>query len=318
MSKLNINDITYNIIDISNNITFPDCTVWRTNKTGSGNGEAKLYIGNEKPSLFELYGNKGFKIKCVIKKDDCLKYLEDAKDEYLNPSQNYQKKSELPQLYEERIEKINQLNDFEFFEFSHQSQLEPPRVYVNSSDNIYKLIRQLVLPEMSFITFCKIQNIETGEIIFYIRIFVDYSNPIFEFNHVEIAESEKKQITKARKGQAKYREKLLEECPFCPITTIGDDRLLIASHIKPFSKSNNSEKYDPKNGFMLTPTFDWLFDKGFISFNDDKSMIVSPWISPLNCKKLGIFEGKKVPSLPIEGRLKYLEYHRKFVYKSMG
>jgi hypothetical protein len=31
-------------------------------------------------------------------------------------------------------------------------------------------------------------------------------------------------------------------CPFCPITLISDDRLLIASHIKPWVASDDFEK----------------------------------------------------------------------------
>jgi hypothetical protein len=35
----------------------------------------------------------------------------------------------------------------------------------------------------------------------------------------------------ARIGQGKYREKLLKQCPICPITLVSDDRLLIASKV---------------------------------------------------------------------------------------
>ncbi len=96
---------------------------------------------------------------------------------------------------------------------------------------------------------------------------------------------------------------------------VNDERLLIASHIKPWVKSNNFEKTDPKNGFMLTPTFDRLFDRGFISFEDDGTMLVSPWISPMNQKRLDIFNGKKIKNLPTNGREEYLLYHREFIFK---
>ena len=97
----------------------------------------------------------------------------------------------------------------------------------------------------------------------------------------EIKDQTKKQaLTKARVGQGKYREQLLLQCPFRPITMVSDDRLLIASHIKPWAKSNESEKTDPFNGFMFTPTFDYLFDRGFLSFTDDKRSILSPFWHP--------------------------------------
>ncbi len=109
--------------------------------------------------------------------------------------------------------------------------------------------------------------------------------------------------------------KLLAECPFCPITLVSDDRLLIASHIKPWVASNDFEKTDPKNGFMLTPTFDRLFDRGFLSFTEDKKTILSPFLSNMTYSKLGISDNKIISHLPIEGREEYLEYHRNEILK---
>ena len=51
------------------------------------------------------------------------------------------------------------------------------------------------------------------------------------------------------------------------------------------------------------------------SFEDDGTMIVSPWLSPMNQKRLDIFNGKKIRTLPTEGREDYLLYHREFVFK---
>ena len=101
----------------------------------------------------------------------------------------------------------------------------------------------------------------------------------------------------------------------CPITLVSDDRLLIASHIKPWANSNDFEKTDPKNGFMLTPTFDRLFDRGFLSFTDDKRTILSPFLSNMTYSKLGISDNKIISHLPIEGREMYMEYHRNEILK---
>ena len=102
---------------------------------------------------------------------------------------------------------------------------------------------------------------------------------------------------------------------FCPITLISDDRLLIASHIKPWVLSDDFEKTDPKNGFMLTPTFDRLFDRGFLSFTNDKRTILSPFLSNMTYSKLGISDNKIITKLPTEGREEYLEFHRKNILK---
>jgi predicted restriction endonuclease len=124
------------------------------------------------------------------------------------------------------------------------------------------------------------------------------------------------EISRARLGQGKYREALLEECVFCPITMINDERLLIASHIKPWAVSNDKEKIDPKNGFILSPLYDKLFDKGLISFTDDKRLIVSNWISPSNVRRMNLENMKYYPKMPIDDmRIKYLEYHRSCVFK---
>ena len=131
-----------------------------------------------------------------------------------------------------------------------------------------------------------------------------------------ISKKEKERLIKARVGQGAYREKLLEECPFCPFTLVDDERLLIASHIKPWVKSTDKEKIDPKNGFMFTPTYDKLFDRGFITFADDKSLIVSPWLSSMNQERLSIYTGKLIDKLNLdEERKEYLKYHRENILK---
>ena len=131
----------------------------------------------------------------------------------------------------------------------------------------------------------------------------------------DIEETKKEQIKRARKGQGEYRKNLLKECPICPITLITDDRLLIASHIKPWVNSDNTEKTDTKNGFMFTPTYDFLFDKGFITFDNDKTITISPWLSKMTIFKLNLAPGKKYLHLPVEGREIYLDYHRKNIFK---
>jgi predicted restriction endonuclease len=131
-----------------------------------------------------------------------------------------------------------------------------------------------------------------------------------------LSKDEKLQTVKARVGQGKYRKQLLEQCPFCPVTLVSDDRLLIASHIKPWAASEQAEKIDPKNGFMFTPTIDYLFDSGFITFEDNKKMVVSPWLSKPTINRLNIKPLKIIDQLPIIGRERYLNYHRNNVFKA--
>ena len=68
-----------------------------------------------------------------------------------------------------------------------------------------------------------------------------------EVNKIEkdttLTTTEKEAIVKARIGQGLYREKLLRKySEGCIITHINIPEVLIASHIKPWSVSNNSEE----------------------------------------------------------------------------
>lgn len=88
---------------------------------------------------------------------------------------------------------------------------------------------------------------------------------------------------------------------------INDERLLIASHIKPWAVSTDKEKLDHKNGFMLSPLYDKLFDRGFMTFTEDRRIALSNWISPANKKRLGVIDGQFIEMLPLDEERK--AYH---------
>jgi hypothetical protein len=313
----------FKVLDAKEKITIADSFVVRQNKIGGGNGEAKLYVGNDNQEIRDFFGNTGFTIPCFLLKKDLLKYLEETKAEYINPEQPYINREILPNLWNERKTKINALPEKIEFEVVEQTQIAGPRIYVKSNDLAYSLIRELSLPNITYISVVKLLD-PNGRLEYYFRLFADYFGDV---EHPYILEKEQEEIdqivdtaekivmSKARIGQGKYREELLSLCPFCPITLVSDDRLLIASHIKPWAKSNDFEKTDPLNGFMLTPTFDFMFDRGFLSFTDDKKSILSPFLSKMTYSKLGISDDKIFNHLPTLGRENYLEYHRSEILK---
>lgn len=133
-------------------------------------------------------------------------------------------------------------------------------------------------------------------------------------NSTEFTQTEKNQIIKARIGQGLFRRSLIEDCAYCPITLVNDVNLLIASHIKPWRNSNNNERINPKNGILLTPTFDKLFDRGIISFSNDRRLIVSNIISLENKQRLNLVDQTIYPMLPINGREEFLEFHRDEIF----
>ena len=311
-------------------ITVPDCIVVNKNKLGGGHGEGKLYFGS-KDNMRSFYGKEGFSARCFLLKEDLRRYMTAIRPEYLNPTFDYRGKDEMALLWKERMKKIEALDDFIFFNVTDQTQIVGPRGYLNSDDDGYQLIREISLPLVSYISVLKISD---GGIapLFYWKLFVDFealdkeNALVFKYGNggsesavtPTIVKKTKRdvELSNARVGQGKYRERLLEECPFCPITMINDERLLIASHIKPWAVSSDREKVDPHNGYMISPLYDKLFDKGLISFTDDRRMMVSNWLSPKNIQRMGLIDMKFYQFLPVgEERLQYLDYHRNCVFK---
>lgn len=119
-------------------------------------------------------------------------------------------------------------------------------------------------------------------------------------------------LIKARQGQGRFRQKLLELYPSCPLTGLDIQPLLIASHIKPWSKCNDKERLDPFNGLMLAPNIDALFDSSLITFDIDGTIKISPKINPENQKRLGISPDMKLKIKPESEE--YFEYHRNHVF----
>ncbi|MBP3299527.1 MAG: HNH endonuclease [Muribaculaceae bacterium] len=320
----------FNFVDTLNSpITVPDCFVMRASKIGGGNGEAKLYIA-PKTIMYPFFGNEGFVAKCFLLKSDLLSYMNALHAEYMHPSQDYRGAAVMPRLWKERVAKIEKLPEVIEFNVTAQDQIEGARGYVNSKDPGYQLIREISLPLVSYISVMQLTD-SSGATLYYWKLFADFEAIsdkrealVFTYGkkgvEMPIPEpkisSRQKEIRKARQGQGIYRDKLLSECPFCPITMINDERLLIASHIKPWAVANDIERLDPKNGLMLSPLYDKLFDRGLMTFTEDRRIVLSNWISPMNKARLGVKDGQFIQLLPLDtARQSYLQFHRSSVFK---
>ena len=88
-----------------------------------------------------------------------------------------------------------------------------------------------------------------------------------------IGSLEKEQLIKSRRGQGRFKQNLCNIETRCRVTDLTDKRFLIASHIKPWRHSSDSEKLDGNNGLLLSPHVDKLFDLGHISFTDDGEIL---------------------------------------------
>lgn len=123
--------------------------------------------------------------------------------------------------------------------------------------------------------------------------------------------TEMKRLVKSRLGQGIFREKLISYWGGCAVTHVKDTRLLIASHIKPWRNSSNSERLDVHNGLLLLPNFDLAFDAGLISFDKMGAIMISPQLE--EPQKLGIYADLKIKLSP--DHEKYFEHHRVSVFR---
>ncbi|WP_299149815.1 HNH endonuclease signature motif containing protein [uncultured Dokdonia sp.] len=124
----------------------------------------------------------------------------------------------------------------------------------------------------------------------------------------------RKGLVTSRVGQGEYRRKILKRWNNqCAITKSNLTEVLIASHIIPWRESNNEERLDVDNGILLSPIYDALFDKYYISFKNNGEIILSNVYPKEDYIKLGIMGTEKILNLSV-GNKNYLERHREKLY----
>jgi hypothetical protein len=135
----------------------------------------------------------------------------------------------------------------------------------------------------------------------------------------QLPATEREQLVKARRGQGLFRERLQRVERGCRITGIADPEYLVASHIKPWRVADNAERLDGENGLLLTPNLDRLFDRGFISFEDDGTLLLSPIANKSCLRKLGVpvDEPSHVGAFTPKQQ-EYLSFHRRNVFLETG
>lgn len=134
-------------------------------------------------------------------------------------------------------------------------------------------------------------------------------------NSTDISDTDKDQLIRARRGQGKFRNALLSREHSCRVTGISNKEHLVASHIKPWRSADNRERLDPENGFMLTPSIDHLFDKGFISFENDGSILLADVADRGAMEKFRVI-GSDAPAnigALSHGQKTYLDWHRESI-----
>ena len=133
-------------------------------------------------------------------------------------------------------------------------------------------------------------------------------------NNTSISETDRKAIVLARRGQGLFRQRVSLIETRCRITGVCSPEYLRASHCKPWRDSTNEERLNGENGLLLTPSIDHLFDRGFISFEDDGTLIVSKVADGPSLERMGVrTNGVVNVGTFSEGQKMYLDYHRDYV-----
>jgi len=130
----------------------------------------------------------------------------------------------------------------------------------------------------------------------------------------DIGATQKQQLVQSRRGQGIFKANVRLNETQCRVTGLSDPFLLIASHIKPWAKCSDKEKLDGCNGLLLSPHIDKLFDKGWISFGDDGTILISSDLNQSVLEKWFIDKNKTVGRFTSEQK-QYLEYHRSNIFK---
>jgi putative restriction endonuclease len=127
---------------------------------------------------------------------------------------------------------------------------------------------------------------------------------------------------KRRLGQDYFRQIVLNNFDnTCGVCGLNIRELLVASHIIPWAK-NPAVRLDVRNGLCLSRLHDAAFDQGFISFNKDMCLMLSPRLKSCLPQKaieqnFSIHEGCHLvfPTHAIPPDEKYLDFHRKEVFQ---
>lgn len=146
------------------------------------------------------------------------------------------------------------------------------------------------------------------------------SGRLVEYSLIDFREgSEAAVITKRRINQDYFRRNLLKNySKKCCITDLGIETMLVASHIKPWSKSDpRTERLAASNGLLLNAFHDRAFDKGLITIDTNHIVRVSHKVKKNNETEqcLWAFNGQPITLPTIHPPAKeFIDYHNDLIF----
>jgi putative restriction endonuclease len=137
-------------------------------------------------------------------------------------------------------------------------------------------------------------------------------------NDFNLTTTVRQSLVDSRVGQGIFRKRVEQIEKKCRVTGVSNPVHLIASHIKPWRDCSNSERLDGENGLLLAPHIDHLFDKGYISFDPQGLLLISPAADPEAMEQLGVQGLSLSVGKFSDGQLRYLDFHRKEIYRKIA
>jgi putative restriction endonuclease len=130
----------------------------------------------------------------------------------------------------------------------------------------------------------------------------------------QVPETTRQAVVLARRGQGLFKQRVMQIERACRITGVTQEQHLRASHCKPWRDATNEERLDGENGLLLTPNADHLFDRGFIGFEDNGDVLISPVAHLESLARMGLDAARSINVGRFsEGQRRNLEYHRENV-----
>jgi len=141
------------------------------------------------------------------------------------------------------------------------------------------------------------------------------------FRNGDFTGESRRVLTEQRIKQNFFRKAVLSSYrKRCCMSGITEPKLLIASHIIPWSK-DKANRLNPSNGLCLSAIHDKAFDEGLISLTNDLRIIISERLRRSKGSFIGqVFlsiEGKEIEKPErFAPRVDFVEYHRKHIFES--
>src|SRR5258705_12317503 len=129
-----------------------------------------------------------------------------------------------------------------------------------------------------------------------------------------IPETDRLATTRERRGQGLFKKRVGKIKSKCRVTGVENLVHLVASHCKPWRDSTNEERLNGENGLLLTPSIDHLFGRGFIGFEDNGDLIISPVAHRPSLQRMGIDTTSAINvGVFTSGQKQFLDFHRSAV-----